>query len=182
LALCSRVGVCVRGSDVEAFVAEDGKQYLFDSEANKWVTPEEKIEEDLEALREAAGEPEPGITGSNSSSRNVVSSTASKKRAADADATQDGAALKKKKKKSKKKSDKWKARKKNTWVYVNGLPLDVTVQEVHEHFSKCGVIQQDVTSGEPRIKLYRSKQFDGLNVSATLVYSVQLLRSPHSLS
>jgi HIV Tat-specific factor 1 len=178
---------------VEAFVAEDGKQYLFDSEANKWVTPEEKIEEDLEALREAAGEPEPGITGSNSSSRNVVSSTASKKRAADADATQDGAALvdgasasadalKKKKKKSKKKSDKWKARKKNTWVYVNGLPLDVTVQEVHEHFSKCGVIQQDVTSGEPRIKLYRSKQFDGLNVSATLVYSVQLLRSPHSLS
>jgi len=178
LALCSRVGVCVRGSDVEAFVAEDGKQYLFDSEANKWVTPEEKIEEDLEALREAAGEPEPGITGSNSSSRNVVSSTASKKRAADADATQDGAALVDGASAS---ADALK-KKKNTWVYVNGLPLDVAVQEVHEHFSKCGVIQQDVTSGEPRIKLYRSKQFDGLNVSATLVYSVQLLRSPHSLS
>lgn len=178
--------VCSTGSNVEAFVAEDGKKYLFDSEANKWVTPEEKIEEDLEALREAAGELAPSAAGTDSSSAKDVVSNAGRKRAADGDPAAEHAAQHaadgpepsasvaadadaqqktQKKKKKKKKSDKWKARKTNTWVYVNGLPLDVTVQEVHDHFSKCGVIQQDVTTGEPRIKLYRSKQFDGLNVS-----------------
>ena len=65
----------------------------------------------------------------------------------------------------KKKSDKWKRSKTNTWVYVNGLPLDVTVREVHDHFAKCGVIQADVVTGDPRIKLYHNKESGGLNVS-----------------
>lgn len=40
-------------------------------------------------------------------------------------------------------------------MYVTGLPLDVTVEEVHELFSrKCGVIAEEIDSGRPRIKLY----------------------------
>ena len=43
----------------------------------------------------------------------------------------------------------------NTAVYVTGLPLDVTVEEVAEVFSrKCGVIAEEIDSGRPRIKLY----------------------------
>ncbi|KAI1459013.1 hypothetical protein F4805DRAFT_422331 [Annulohypoxylon moriforme] len=43
----------------------------------------------------------------------------------------------------------------NTAIYVTGLPLDVTVDEVHEAFSrKCGVIAEEIDSGRPRIKLY----------------------------
>jgi len=43
----------------------------------------------------------------------------------------------------------------NTAVYVTGLPLDVTVEEVREVFSrKCGVIAEEIDSGKPRIKLY----------------------------
>ncbi|KAI1263083.1 hypothetical protein F5Y18DRAFT_396001 [Xylariaceae sp. FL1019] len=43
----------------------------------------------------------------------------------------------------------------NTAVYVTGLPLDVTVDEVAEAFSrKCGVIAEEIDSGRPRIKLY----------------------------
>ncbi len=43
----------------------------------------------------------------------------------------------------------------NTAVYVTGLPLDVTVEEVAEVFSrKCGVIAEEIDSGKPRIKLY----------------------------
>ncbi|KAI0176253.1 hypothetical protein GGR52DRAFT_353023 [Hypoxylon sp. FL1284] len=43
----------------------------------------------------------------------------------------------------------------NTAIYVTGLPLDVTVDEVHEVFSrKCGVIAEEIDSGRPRIKLY----------------------------
>ena len=52
----------------------------------------------------------------------------------------------------------------NTAVYVTGLPLDVTVDEVHDVFSrKCGVIAEEIDSGKPRIKLYTDDkgQFKG---------------------
>jgi len=47
---------------------------------------------------------------------------------------------------------------------VTGLPLDVTIDEVAEHFSrKCGVIAEEIDSGRPRIKLYTDSegQFKG---------------------
>ncbi|AEO53410.1 hypothetical protein MYCTH_2294700 [Thermothelomyces thermophilus ATCC 42464] len=45
--------------------------------------------------------------------------------------------------------------KQNTAVYVTGLPLDATVEEVAELFSrKCGVIAEEIDSGRPRIKMY----------------------------
>ncbi|OAA66717.1 nuclear mRNA splicing factor-associated protein [Niveomyces insectorum RCEF 264] len=45
--------------------------------------------------------------------------------------------------------------KKNTAVYVTGLPADATIEEVAELFSrKCGVIAEEIDSGRPRIKLY----------------------------
>ena len=43
---------------------------------------------------------------------------------------------------------------KNTAVYVSHLPTDVTVGEVHEVFSRCGVIAEEIDRGQPRIKLY----------------------------
>lgn len=44
-------------------------------------------------------------------------------------------------------------------MYVTGLPLDVTVDEVHELFSsKCGVIAEEIDSGAPRIKLYTDSE------------------------
>ncbi|KAI1764806.1 hypothetical protein GGR53DRAFT_301115 [Hypoxylon sp. FL1150] len=47
----------------------------------------------------------------------------------------------------------------NTAIYVTGLPLDVTVDEVHEVFSrKCGVIAEEIDSGRPRIKLYTDEK------------------------
>lgn len=40
-------------------------------------------------------------------------------------------------------------------MYVTGLPLNVTIEEVAEVFSrKCGVIAEEIDSGKPRIKLY----------------------------
>lgn len=47
----------------------------------------------------------------------------------------------------------------NTAVYVTGLPLDVTIDEVHEVFSrKAGVIAEEIDSGAPRIKLYNDSE------------------------
>ncbi|KAI4114645.1 MAG: hypothetical protein LQ338_007973 [Usnochroma carphineum] len=43
---------------------------------------------------------------------------------------------------------------KNTAIYVTNLPLDATVQEVSDVFSRCGVIAEEIDRGKPRIKLY----------------------------
>lgn len=49
--------------------------------------------------------------------------------------------------------------KQNTAVYVTGLPLDATADEVAELFSrKCGVIAEEIDSGRPRIKMYTDPQ------------------------
>ena len=42
----------------------------------------------------------------------------------------------------------------NTAVYVTSLPEDVDTQELHDVFSKFGVIAESLDSSEPRIKLY----------------------------
>jgi HIV Tat-specific factor 1 len=41
----------------------------------------------------------------------------------------------------------------NTSVYVTGLPDDTDVDEVAQHFARCGIIRLD-DAGQPRIKLY----------------------------
>ncbi|EGZ24321.1 hypothetical protein PHYSODRAFT_311360 [Phytophthora sojae] len=172
----------------EALVAEDGKQYVFDAESKTYVTPEDKIEEELASLQEAAmaesektqGEDSPvgkensaiSENGDESAGKNEVpSARPAATEAKPADQTEvDADAAKKRKKKKKKKSDKWKKSKVNTWVYVNGLPLDITVQEVHDHFAKCGVIQSDIATGEPRIKMYQNKESGGLNGDCSVCY------------
>lgn len=37
---------------------------------------------------------------------------------------------------------------------MTNLPLDATVQEVSDVFSRCGVIAEEIDRGKPRIKLY----------------------------
>uniref|UniRef100_A0AAV1UI01 RRM domain-containing protein n=1 Tax=Peronospora matthiolae TaxID=2874970 RepID=A0AAV1UI01_9STRA len=149
----------------DALVAEDGKQYVFDAESKTFVTPEEKIEEELASLQETMVDSsadkhedgQPSVTDGNKKKDEQSTSTSG-----------DPAATRRAKKK--KKSDKWKRSKSNTWVYVNGLPLDITVQEVHDHFAKCGVIQADVITGDPRIKLYQNKESGGLNGDGSVCY------------
>lgn len=49
---------------------------------------------------------------------------------------------------------------KNTAIYVTSLPLDAAVQEVHDVFSRCGVIAEEIDRGKPRIKLYTDDNGD----------------------
>ncbi|KAI8990798.1 hypothetical protein BDF20DRAFT_812538 [Mycotypha africana] len=46
----------------------------------------------------------------------------------------------------------------NTSVYVTGIPPDVTMEELKTTFTKCGVIMEDLETGEPKIKIYRDDQ------------------------
>lgn len=63
------------------------------------------------------------------------------------------------KRKNKKQASQPKQPPQNRAIYVTGLPLDVTVDEVAEVFSrKCGVIAEEIDSGRPRIKLYNDAE------------------------
>lgn len=42
----------------------------------------------------------------------------------------------------------------NTAIYVSGLPLDITIEELTQLFTKCGLIARD-EKGKDKIKLYR---------------------------
>ncbi|KAG7208479.1 hypothetical protein KM043_014705 [Ampulex compressa] len=42
----------------------------------------------------------------------------------------------------------------NTAIYVSGLPLDITLEELTELFGKCGLIARD-EKGKDKIKLYK---------------------------
>ncbi|CAO3643067.1 unnamed protein product [Cunninghamella echinulata] len=57
--------------------------------------------------------------------------------------------------------------KKITSVYVTGVPPDVTVEEMKNTFSKCGVIMEDLETGEPKIKIYRDE--NGISKGDALV-------------
>ncbi|KAJ2014404.1 hypothetical protein GGI14_004866 [Coemansia sp. S680] len=65
----------------------------------------------------------------------------------------------------------------NTSVYISGLPLDTTEEEVGEYFSQCGAIMPDILTNKPRIKLYRNSD-DTLKGDALVTFfkapSVQL--------
>lgn len=43
---------------------------------------------------------------------------------------------------------------KNTAIYVTDLPNDITTDELVAHFSKCGIIMDEIMTGKPRVKLY----------------------------
>lgn len=57
----------------------------------------------------------------------------------------------------------------NTAVYVTSIPLDADKEEIKTVFSKCGMIAEEIDSGEPRIKMYEDQngQFKG---DALVVY------------
>jgi HIV Tat-specific factor 1 len=51
-----------------------------------------------------------------------------------------------------------KAPPKTTAVYVSGLPLDVTKEELIPFMAKCGIIKKDPDSGEYKVRLYQDEQ------------------------
>jgi HIV Tat-specific factor 1 len=57
----------------------------------------------------------------------------------------------------------------NTAVYITSVPLDADKGEIKHVFSKCGVIAEEIDSGQPRIKMYEDDkgQFKG---DALVVY------------
>lgn len=60
-------------------------------------------------------------------------------------------------KKPKKKSKKNKKTAPNNWIYITGLPKDITVEEIKSHFSKVGLIALSPIDQTDKIKLYKDE-------------------------
>ena len=60
-------------------------------------------------------------------------------------------------KKRKRKKPKFSAKSARNWIYITGLPLDTTEEELSTYFSKVGIIDIDPETLKPKIKLYRHK-------------------------
>ncbi|KAI2640463.1 hypothetical protein GGS26DRAFT_538285 [Hypomontagnella submonticulosa] len=116
-------------------VQDDGSEFEWDAQLKRWIPV---VDEELLAQQQSA-------YGGGSS--------------ATPDDDNSGSRAPNRKRKKGQGEGPQKRQKQNTAIYVTGLPLDVTVDEVHEVFSrKCGVIAEEIDSGRPRIKLYTDEK------------------------
>jgi hypothetical protein len=114
-------------TNAKIFVADNGLRYIWDEEEDAWV-----LEDDNFKLDQV-------IHGDDRVNRNDDDGEESeeetnKKRTNEE--PENTAENKQKKKRSKKKNKKGP----NNWIYITGLPADVSLQEIKEHFSKVTVI------------------------------------------
>ncbi|KEY71038.1 hypothetical protein S7711_00862 [Stachybotrys chartarum IBT 7711] len=119
-------------------VHDDGTEYEFDADAKRWIPTDESPSD--QEIQQLAGEDAPPPRADEENSR---------KRRNGPEKSQNPS----------KKQKPPPQPKQNTAVYVTGLPLDATVSEVHDLFSrKAGVIAEEIDSGAPRIKLYSDSE------------------------
>ncbi len=113
--------------DQEQYESDGGTRYIRDWKSGNWIHEAQKVQ---------------------SSSNHTTNATAT---AAHAAAAHAGTKNKKRKK------PKFSAKSARNWIYVTGLPLDTTEEELAKYFSKVGIIDIDPESLKPKIKLYRHK-------------------------
>ncbi|KAH7035329.1 putative nuclear mRNA splicing factor-associated protein [Microdochium trichocladiopsis] len=116
-------------------VNDDGTEYEFDNQLKRWIP---QVDEELVRQQQQAY----GVGGDDDDGADSQHNNKKRKTANGSD-------------RPNKKHKQPPAPRQNTAIYVTGLPADATVEEVHDVFSrKCGVIAEEIDSGNPRIKLY----------------------------
>ncbi|KAI1176951.1 hypothetical protein F4777DRAFT_230586 [Nemania sp. FL0916] len=124
-------------------VLDDGSEFEWDAQLRRWIP---SIDEELLAQQQSA------YGGASDDSSSVAGSNRADRKRKNGPSDSSGGS-------GKRQRGGPPPPRQNTAVYVTGLPLDATVEEVHDVFSrKCGVIAEEIDSGKPRIKLYTDDQ------------------------
>ncbi|KAF3764808.1 hypothetical protein M406DRAFT_340337 [Cryphonectria parasitica EP155] len=136
----------------------DGTEFEFDAQLKRWVPVMDEAEEALIQQQQSAygsindasyGDGDAQVSNGRKRRRDDLEDQDNNNNDNAAASSSNG------RRKNKKQASQPKQPPQNRAVYVTGLPLDVTVDEVAEVFSrKCGVIAEEIDSGRPRIKLY----------------------------
>ena len=142
--LVGGVGGGDEGEGGKCFVADDGVRYKWDKEENGWVEDDEPAESDNE---------ENGCAD-KASSRPLRGGHVPDEDEGEDEGEGEGAGeggeegpKRKRKKRKKKGNQEWNASASKMWVYIAGLPLDVTVDELKAHFSKVRGGEGSLDSG-----------------------------------
>ncbi|KAL1955131.1 hypothetical protein VTO42DRAFT_8995 [Malbranchea cinnamomea] len=118
---------------------ENGDEYMYEPVLKRWVPSldESLIEQQREAYKV------PGVDEDDAANpNNQQQKRQQRKRKQSANGGDEGGNQRAKKPRV------------NTAVYVTSIPLDATLEEVHNVFCKCGVIAEEIDSHRPRIKMY----------------------------
>ncbi|RMZ87394.1 hypothetical protein DV736_g5379, partial [Chaetothyriales sp. CBS 134916] len=112
---------------------EEGTEYEWDSSLKRWipVLDQELLDQQAAIYRVAGMEDDAATTAPNK---------------------------KKHKQNDDEENQKQKKPRANTAVYVTSIPLDATRSEIQSIFSKCGMIAEEIDSGQPRIKMYEDEK------------------------
>lgn len=119
------------------YVTPNGEELVFDATAKKWVS------------NKADGAGAAALGAENGKAAKAPS-------AADEEARAAKSRKRERSRNSKKRKSREAAMRKI--LYVTGLPGDATERELSDLFSKYGVFQLDLETGDPRIKLYRDEE------------------------
>ncbi|KAG0171699.1 hypothetical protein DFQ28_000718 [Apophysomyces sp. BC1034] len=125
-----------------SYVGDDGVSYEYDEKVGAWFpmyNPELIQSQQSAYAVEGVDESEPAVQPRQKKKRVYTF----------AEEDQDNDTKKKQKREQKRP---------NTSVYVTGIPPDVTMEEMKHVFTKCGVIMEDLETGEPKIKIYRDSE------------------------
>ncbi|KAK3336787.1 hypothetical protein B0T19DRAFT_378787 [Cercophora scortea] len=145
-------------------VQDDGTEYEFDNGLRRWIP----IIDDALIEEQQKGYMMPGADNSND--YDDAQSAQGRKRKKD-DREDSNNSNNNNGGRSTKHAKREKKPKQNTAVYVTGLPLDATVDEVADLFSrKCGVIAEEIDSGRPRIKMYTDPASGAFKGDALVVF------------
>ena len=153
-------------SNKKSFIADNGISYVWDDVENDWIEADDDddVDDNNDDHDDMSGMK--AKTGTDDSKAHLQKR---KHNADDDDGDDDDQCVgkettdtdnhskEKEKEKEKKKRRNKKKHKKlpSTWVYITGLPPDVSVEELKDHFSKVGLIALSPYDQQPKIKVYR---------------------------